>query len=266
MIATVHAFRRRRVPPPDLSRVLRVFLRRSAPRKDAAAPTTEAAVVQALCHDMGGALSSLQTALRQLYDHGAARPELLDLAQSQATHLASMLRTAAATAGALTGWPTGHRPLHEVIAASAAASGLPRSQLTVALEVGASDLTVGDSGLQRILGNLLENAHRHGTGAPVRLTATRRDAWVELVLAQRVAVPTGVVAYLSATTPPRDLTGLGLWSVQRQAHALGGRVIGEHRDGALTIRVLLPDQSPRLPDTPSGRLRCWHRRASVRHR
>src|SRR4051794_28518561 len=95
MIATVHTFRRHRVRPPDLAGVLRACLRRFPQRKDAAAPTTEAAVVQALCHDMGGALACLQTALghlhdhhlqdhhlhdHHLHDHGVPGPELLHLA------------------------------------------------------------------------------------------------------------------------------------------------------------------------------------------
>src|SRR4051794_27342457 len=113
MIGTVHTSRRRRARFPDLARAVRSYLRRPAwKRKDAAASGTETVLVRALCHDMGGALSSLQAALGHLRDDGAAGPELLALAQAQAAHLASMLRTAHATSGAVAAHPAGGRMLH----------------------------------------------------------------------------------------------------------------------------------------------------------
>ena len=51
-----------------------------------------------------------------------------------------------------------------------------------------------------------------------------------------------VADQLGGATPPADLTGLGLWSVQRQARELGGRVRCEDGDGALTLRVQVPDR------------------------
>jgi signal transduction histidine kinase len=164
------------------------------------------------------------------------------MAQDQAAHLTSMLRTAEAARIAQPQGPTARRRLRDVVATSVAASGLPRRQLTLRLAGRAGDVLVGDSRLQRIVVNLLENAHRHGRGEPVELTASCRAGWVELSMTQP-GVPAGVVAgHLHTDRPPADLTGLGLWSVQRQARELGGRVVCEDGDGALTLRVQLPDR------------------------
>jgi two-component system sensor histidine kinase KdpD len=131
--------------------------------------------------------------------------------------------------------------LGDVVAAAAAASGLPRAQLVVEFGPRAGEVVVGDARLQRILGNLLENAHRHGAGAPVGLTVTCRPGWVELALRQASTCCGAVIDHLHRSAPPVDLTGLGLWSVQRQARELGGLVDAEDDGATLTLRVLLPD-------------------------
>jgi signal transduction histidine kinase len=195
-----------------------------------------------MCHDMRGSLTCLEGALRHLGGHGPGDGDVLAMAQAQAAHLASMLRTAEATGGATTRAPgTGH-PLPDVLAASIAASGLPRRQLTVEQTSPAHAVMVGDARLQRILVNLLENAHRHGQGSPVRLQVTAHDGWVELALIQAGVPAARVAEHLRTARPPADLTGLGLWSVQQQARELGGRVVCEDGDGALTLRIQLPDR------------------------
>jgi signal transduction histidine kinase len=219
---------------PDLLGVLRAHLR----RRRTAAPEPEEAVVRALCHDMAGSLAGLEAALG-LLDGGAPRGDLLTFARAQAAHLTSMLRTAGATGGAVR--DGGSRPLGEVIAASAAASGLPARQLTVHLAGTAADVEVGDARLQRILLNLLENAHRHGGGAAVHLAVTRSRGWVSLALTQRGLAAHRVVGHLFTDRPPDDLTGLGLWSVRRRALELGGEVRWSDGGGGLTLTVLLPD-------------------------
>jgi signal transduction histidine kinase len=202
----------------------------------------EDVLVRALCHDMRGSLTCLESALHHLGDTGPGRVDLLAMAQAQAAHLASMLRTVDATRGTVPQDPSAWRRLRDVVATSVAASGLPRRQLTLRLGACAGEVLVGDSRLQRILVNLLENAHRHGGGKPVELAASCRPGWVELAVTQP-GIPAAIVAgHLRTTEPPADLTGLGLWSVQRQAHELGGRVVCEAADGALTLRVQLPDR------------------------
>jgi signal transduction histidine kinase len=227
---------------PDLVRVLRSHLRRPGRPGHPAQPSMHDALFGALCHDMNGSLSSLEQLLRQLAGGGPQQADLLEVARSQAAHLSSILRTAEATGGtpprhALTG-----RPLRDVVAASVAASGLPREQLTVRLGGAAGEITVGDARLQRILINLLENAHRHGNGEPVLLEATSRDGWVQISVRQSGVPSDRVVPHLRTSTPPRELTGLGLWSVQRQTRELGGCLDWDDDGSALTLTIHLPDR------------------------
>jgi signal transduction histidine kinase len=229
--------------PAELVRRVRGRLRRALRREGRGpGPSPENALVRAMCHDMRGSLTCLESALRHLGGTGAAREDVLAMAQAQAAHLASMLRTAEATGGATSRAPAAGHPLPDVVAASVAASGLPRRQLTVEQSAPAGAVMVGDARLQRILVNLLENAHRHGEGSPVRLRVTAHDGWVELAVTQAGVPAARVVEHLRSARPPADLTGLGLWSVQQQARQLGGRVVCEDGDGALTLRIQLPDR------------------------
>ena len=219
----------------DLLGVLRTRLR---PR--AVPPVAPAdALVRALCHDMRSPLAALQSLLDHLDTD--THPQLVQLAREQASQLSSMLRTADATGGAPE--RRGLRRLGDVVRASVAASGLPPGQLRVEIVGDACDVAVADARVQRILTNLLENAHRHGGGAPVGLRVARRGDWVDLALTQ-AGVPTDrVLGHLTRSEPPVDLTGLGLWSVQRQTRELGGRLAWcTDDDGAVTLVVRLPDR------------------------
>ena len=219
----------------ELLCVLRV--RRRARVAEQVAPAD--ALVRALCHDMRSPLASLEALLDHL--DADAHPQLVHLAREQAHQLASMLRTADATAGAAE--RRGTRRLGDVVQASVAASGLPRQQLGVELGTDAADVTVADARVQRILTNLLENAHRHGNGAVVRLRVDRRGHWVDLSLTQAGVPADRVLGHLTREDPPLDLTGLGLWSVQRQTRELGGRLAWCcEDDGAFTLVVRLPDR------------------------
>jgi signal transduction histidine kinase len=222
----------------DLLRVVRSRLPRATPP----AVTTGDALVRAMCHDMASPLAALESMLDRFDSSDPHGPEMLELARSQAHHLSSMLRTADATGGA----PErrrGTRTLVDVVRASVAASGLPLQQLDLQLDDAAADVTVGDARVQRILTNLLENAHRHGQGRRVRLRADCRGDWVDLSLTQPGVPAERVLGHLSRTTPPVDLTGLGLWSVQRQTRELGGRLAwSQGEDGDFTLVVRLPDR------------------------
>jgi signal transduction histidine kinase len=130
-----------------------------------------------------------------------------------------------------------------VLGCAVAGSGLPRHQLAVHVADDAGDVVVADARLQRILVNLLENAHRHGGGAPVRLDVRRRHGgWVAVSVRQEGLSAHRVIGHLYTERPPADLTGLGLWSVRRQAQELGGQVVWSDGGGALTLTVLLPDR------------------------
>ncbi|MEU2348411.1 HAMP domain-containing sensor histidine kinase [Modestobacter sp. NPDC049651] len=227
--------------PNRLTGLLRA-VRSRLPRPAPAEVETGDALVRALCHDMRTPLASLEAVLDRLdNDGGRSADELLELARAQAQHLSSMLRTADATGGAVP--RRSLRRLVDVVRASAGACGLPAAQLTVELDGDVGDVEVADARVQRILTNLLENAHRHGAGAPVRLRAQRSAGWVQLAVTQAGVPAERVLGHLNRATPPPDLTGLGLWSVQRQTAELGGRLAwSESGDGAFTLYVRLPDR------------------------
>ena len=225
---------------------LRRLLRRRAPARPGGGQAQEPseALVRALCHDMRSPLASLEALLGALERPAgpAADPaEVLELARAQTAHLASMLRTAAATGG-VAPLGRGTRRLGDVVRGSVAASGLPDAQLTVQLGPGAEDVAVADARVQRILTNLLENAHRHGDGAAVRLAVRCRSGWVDLALTQAVVRPERLLGHLRTDSPPPDLTGLGLWSVRRQTSELGGRIVWAEDGESLTLTVQLPDR------------------------
>jgi K+-sensing histidine kinase KdpD len=223
-----------------LTELLRV-VRNHLPRPVGEAVTPGDALVRAMCHDMRSPLAALESVLDRLDGKDPGRSELLELARAQTRHLSSMLRTADATGGAAE--RRGTRRLVDVVRASVAASGLPAHRLSVQLWKDTADVAVGDARVQRILTNLLENAHRHGEGRPVRLRADRRGGWVELAVTQAGVPADTVLSRLSQEAPPVDLDGLGLWSVQRQTRELGGRLAwSQGADGAFTLVVRLPDR------------------------
>jgi signal transduction histidine kinase len=237
-------------PTSPESRRVRPALRRLLGRRTQAqpggpdVPAPPEALVRALCHDMRSPLASLEALLGALERPAGTAPdpgEVLELARAQTAHLASMLRTAAATGGAP---PLGRgtRRLGDVVRASVAGAGLPPRQLTVEYGAGAEDVAVADARVQRILTNLLENAHRHGEGAAVRLTVRCRRGWVDLALTQAVVRPERLLGHLRTDQPPPDLTGLGLWSVRRQTGELGGRIVWAEDGVSLTLTVQLPDR------------------------
>lgn len=220
----------------------RSVLHRVSGRGRHAPPTVEQALLRALCHDLGTPLASLR-ALLDLVAAGTeagAADEAVELARAQTEHLISLLRTASATGGAAPagGWP---RPLPEVVRSSLGASGLPPAQVRLVLGPGSADVQVADARVQRILVNLLENAHRHGAGRPVLLEVDVVPGRVRLSLTQ-AGVPDRVARALRTGTPPADLAGLGLWSVQRQTAELGGRVRCTPDAAGVRTTVDLPDR------------------------
>ncbi len=225
----------------DLVRVLHAHLPHRGCRVDAAdEPTPDDAVLRALCHDMRSPLASLEAALGSLGGPLDRSRELLDLARAQTAQLSSMLRTADASGGAVRA--TSVRLLRDVVLASVDAAGLPRRQLTVVLDDGAGEVPVADARVQRILTNLLENAHRHGADRPVLLRITPSEGWVRLALTQAGVPVERLVGHLRQSRPPLELTGLGLWSVQRQTRELGGQLSWTDDGEDFTLTVRLPDR------------------------
>ena len=124
----------------------------------------------------------------------------------------------------------------DVIVAAADAVGLtpPRLHLTIGGEV--DDVTVNAQGLRRVLTNLLENAARHGPGAPVDVACTRDGNELVIVVADRgPGIPAENLGELTAKYVSeggqRGTAGLGLWIVQQIVEAMNGRVDFTARDG-----------------------------------
>src|SRR4051794_13841745 len=224
----------------DLAGVLRTHLPRTRGVVEES-PTPQDALLRALCHDLSSPLAALEATLRRLERVPEEGAELVPLARAQTAWLSSMLRTATATGGTTRRGPA-PRLLRDVLQASVAASGLSPSQLTVAVRGEAGEVAVADARVQRIVTNLLENAHRHGGGTTVRLVVTRRPGWVDIALTQAGLAADRVTDHLRAPRPPVDLTGLGLWSVQRQTRELGGRVVWEDDGASLRLIIQLPDR------------------------
>jgi signal transduction histidine kinase len=226
---------------PGLLTALVRAVRSHLPHGSAGKVSPGDALVRAMCHDMRSPLAALESVLDRLDGEDPSRPELLELARAQARHLSSMLRTANATGGAPE--RRGTRHLSDVVHASIAASGLPPHRLSVHLGADTADVAVGDARVQRILTNLLENAHRHGEGRPVLLCAARLGGWVELAVTQAGVPAETVLRHLNQQLPPVGLEGLGLWSVRRQTRELGGQLLwSQDPDGAFTLVIRLPDR------------------------
>lgn len=110
----------------------------------------------------------------------------------------------------------------------------PRLRLTVTGDVGA--VPINAQGVRRVLTNLLENASRHGRGAPVDVTCARADGELVIAVLDRgPGIPTESLGELTAkyvsAGGQRGTAGLGLWIVHQIVEALGGRVDFTAREG-----------------------------------
>ncbi|WP_103351967.1 cell wall metabolism sensor histidine kinase WalK [Amycolatopsis sp. CA-128772] len=113
----------------------------------------------------------------------------------------------------------------------------------------AEAVTAGDAVLlERLAGNLVENAIRHNVpGGWVRVTTRSRPGWVELAVANSgpVIPPAEVPALFDPfhrrARVAAEGTGLGLSIVRSVAHAHGGEVTARARaEGGLVVVVSLP--------------------------
>ncbi len=98
----------------------------------------------------------------------------------------------------------------------------------VEVDVRASTIDADPGQLEALLGNLLDNAVRHGAGHPVTLRVTD-DARIEVIDRGPTAPPDGVFERFYTTERASGGTGLGLAIVQAVARAHGGRAWAERR-------------------------------------
>jgi signal transduction histidine kinase len=106
-------------------------------------------------------------------------------------------------------------------------------------------------GLERIMGNLLDNARRHAAGAPVDVSASLVGATLTIEVADRgPGVDPGELPHLfdrfATADPSRSSgTGLGLAIVAEHARRMGGEAEAALRPGGgLVARVILPVGEP----------------------
>lgn len=200
--------------------------------------------LQVLVHEFRTPIASLEaltdaiTSVSALSDSDRATG--LQLACRHARHLADMLDALSDVAlsrrPTFSAGPVRRVEIAAVIAAAADAVHLtpPRLRLTVTGDVGT--VVINAQGLRRVLTNLLENASRHGRGAPVDVTCARSgNELVIAVLDQGPGIPTESLGELTSkyvsVGGQRGTAGLGLWIVQQIVEAMGGRVDFSARNG-----------------------------------
>ena len=136
--------------------------------------------------------------------------------------------------------------VEELITAAADAVGLQPPRLRLAVSDDVHDVVVNAQGLRRILTNLLENASRHGRGAPVDVDVlARRPRTGDLRPGPGPGVPDESLGELTAkfvsVGGQRGTAGLGLWIVQQIVEAMGGRLTFSARDGGgLAATFIVP--------------------------
>lgn len=126
----------------------------------------------------------------------------------------------------------------EVVIEAADAVGLAPPRLR--LHSDTETVAVNAQGLRRVLTNLLENASRHGHGAPIDVSCLRDGGDLVIAVADRgPGIPTQNLGELTAkyvsAGDRRGTAGLGLWIVQQITEAMGGRVDFAARDGGGTV-------------------------------
>ncbi|GAB2934470.1 hypothetical protein GCM10027280_22850 [Micromonospora polyrhachis] len=201
-------------------------------------------ILRALCHELRTPITALQSLTRALIDQparlGAAdQRALLQLVRAQAVHLDGVWRGAVAQA---TGTVTDGRtlPLRQVLPAVTATG--PPGRIRVRISRAAGNRPVAVPRIRQVLGNLVENALRHGPPeGRVRISASIRQGDLVLVVTDEGNSSGLLRAALRRPTPPPGVSGLGLWIVHRLVVAEGGSVDAYAiRPSGTAVEVVLP--------------------------
>lgn len=218
---------------------------RVRPTHESPEPAAPCLTLRMLCHELRSPIDSLRTLTRALADETdaftpAERRAIARLARDQATHLDGLWREAASLTRELTRPADPPAPLARVLPAAVAA--VPPHRLRLHVTRAAADRPVDAQRVRQILGNLVENALRHGPpGGLIRVAASVRARWLVLVVADGGTSAHSLRAALRRPAPPTGLRGLGLWIVRSLVAAEGGTVAVRHRTGRGTaVEVLLP--------------------------
>jgi signal transduction histidine kinase len=241
--------------------------------------------LHAIAHDFRTPIASMEALARALTrDAVAASPEerdaILELMQSHASHLGSML--AEVREVAVTESLSIERQLDlvdvyvpELIWTAGAAAAVPHERLVLDIEAGLNVLRTDSHKLQRIVANLLENSFRHSPpDSPLEVRVRRTTG---TVMSGDTPEPRGIelaVLDRGSGIPPELATrafekfagfgpnrswGLGMWIVSQFVWTLGGTVGVEPRAGGGLVvwarfpeSTMLPGGVFGLPDEPAA--------------
>jgi two-component system, OmpR family, sensor histidine kinase KdpD len=224
-------------------------------RELATADRQRTALLAAVGHDLRTPLAGIKASVSTLRQtdvdwSDVERSELLAAIEESADRLdaivENLLDASRLEAGVLSVQPV-PVALDEVIAAALLA--VPGARETVSVDVPEDlPLVQADPGLlERVVANLLENAVRHGGGAPVQVTATAGDLDARIKIVDHgPGVPEAererlFQAFQRADGGSPQGAGLGLTVARGFSEAMDGALIADGSDGGgLTMRLRLP--------------------------
>ncbi|WP_341716264.1 HAMP domain-containing sensor histidine kinase [Micromonospora sp. FIMYZ51] len=209
-------------------------------------------LLRVLCHELRTPVSSLTALTRALADETAALTEddrraVVALARDQATHLAALLDEAATSVSGLTlaaRRDEPRAPLVEILPTVAALVPAERRRILVTPQ--AARCPAPARRTRQVLGNLIENALRHGPPAGrIGIRAVHRRGGLSLSVTDEGRAADALVEALRRPLPAVGMSGLGLWIVRELAAADGGQLrLHRLRPYGIALEVLLPGVHP----------------------
>ncbi|WBB51013.1 HAMP domain-containing sensor histidine kinase [Verrucosispora sp. WMMA2044] len=232
-----------------IGRLLEVLRRTGSPAGGAtAASRPSELLLRVLCHELRTPVTTLTSLTRALADE--ARPLTVEdrrlvsaLARDQAAHLQTLLTEAATSVGALTlavGRSEPTVPLAEILPIVAMLVPAERRHIRVTWE--AARCRVSAHRTRQMVGNLVENALRHGPAAGrVGIHAMCRGAHLSISVLDEGRVAEPLIEALRRPAPAVGMSGLGLWIVRQLVAVDGGQVrLHRLRPTGVAVEVLLP--------------------------
>ncbi|MFC5994458.1 DUF4118 domain-containing protein [Pseudonocardia hispaniensis] len=227
-------------------------------RRRAEATELRTALLSAVGHDLRTPLTSIKAAAGSLRDPQLRlsehdRAELAATVEESADRLTRLVANLLDSSRLATGAVVADlRPVgYDEIAAQALAGVDEARRVTLDIDERLPEVLADTGLLERVIANLVDNAIRHGAGAPVALRASALADRVELrVVDSGPGIPAGGADRLFAPFQrlgDRDGSGLGLGlSVARGfTEAMGGTLTAEDTPGGgLTIVISLPAFAP----------------------
>ncbi|MCZ7422800.1 MULTISPECIES: HAMP domain-containing sensor histidine kinase [unclassified Micromonospora] len=231
-----------------LGRLREALRRTDVPAGGARAAGSGDLLLRVLCHELRTPVTSLTSLTRALADEtspltGEQRRAISALARDHAAYLQNLLTEAATSVGALTLLAGGNDhavPLAEVLPAVAMLVPAERRRVRVTRE--AARCAVSARRTRQMVGNLVENALRHGPAAGrVGIHAACRGADLSIRVLDEGHVADTLIEALRRPAPAVGMSGLGLWIVRELVAVDGGQVrLHRLRPTGVAVEVLLP--------------------------